>query len=116
MPPTKKRMRAIGASIGERIAVFRRAAGMTQAQLAEQLGSTGSVVSRVETGRELASMQRLIEITDVLGVELHDLIATVASKGDPREAEIAEIVAILRKRPLADAHRAAEIVRALVKS
>ena len=73
------------------------------------------MISRIETGRQHASLQRLIEIADALGCELGDLTGTVVGKGDEREAVIAEIGEILRGRPVADARRALEVVRALVK-
>ena len=99
MAISAKRLKSAAKAIGGRIGALRRAAGLTQGTLAERVGSSTAVISRVETGRELASLQRLIEIADALGCELHDLIATVATEGDAREADIAEIVAVLRARP-----------------
>lgn len=115
MPITEKRLRVIAAAIGERLAARRRAAGLTQAELAARVGSTPVVISRIETGRQHASLQRLIEIADVLGCELGDLIVTVVAKGDEREAVIAEIGEVLRGRPVEEARRALEVVRALVR-
>ncbi len=115
MAPSQKRMKAVAAAIGGRIATLRRAAGMTQADLAERVGSTAAVLSRVETGRELASMQRLIEIASVLGCELADLVVTTTHAGDVREAQIAEIVTLLRRASDDNTRRAVEIIRALLK-
>lgn len=59
--PSHKRMKAVASAIGARIATLRRAAGLRQAELAERVNPTPAVVSRVETGRELASVQRIAE-------------------------------------------------------
>ena len=115
MAPSQKRMNAVAAAIGERIATLRRAAGMTQAELAERVGSTAAVLSRVETGRELASVQRMIEIAGALGCELPDLVATTREASDPREAVIAEVAALVRGSSIEDAQRAGDVVRALLK-
>ena len=112
---TRKRLLAVSLAIGQRIAVLRRAAGLTQEELAERVGSSKATISRLETGRERASLQRLMEIVDVLDADLQDLFVTVGTEGDPKADEIAEVVALLQRASVEDARRAVEIIRALVK-
>ena len=46
----------------------RGARGWTQQQLAEQLGTTNTAVSRMESGRHAVSLDTLQRLSDVLGV------------------------------------------------
>ena len=112
---SKKRLHASALTIGRQIALLRHEAGLTQETLAERVGSTKATISRLETGRELASVHRLIEIADALDIELRALFASVVTDTDPREVQIAEIASLLRKRSAEDARRAVEIIRALLK-
>lgn len=112
---SKKRLRAAALTLGQQIAALRRGVGMTQEVLAEKVSSTKATISRLETGRELASVHRLIEIADALGVELSAIFGAVVTASDPGEVQIAEIASMLRGQPEEVAVRAAEIVRALVK-
>lgn len=63
-------MRALGASIQE----HRKAAGLTQEQLAEQLESSPEWVSQVERGVGKPSIGMLVRIAEGLGVELGVLV------------------------------------------
>lgn len=112
MPLSSKRVKAVALAIGERIATMRNATGLTQAKLAEKVGTSAPVISRLETGRELASMLRYVEIADALGCEMHDLIATVDAADDVRVAALAEIAVLLRRRSPADVRRVLATVRA----
>jgi DNA-binding XRE family transcriptional regulator len=42
-------------------------AGLTQAQLAKRMGTTQSVVARLESGRQLPSMKTLLRYADATG-------------------------------------------------
>jgi transcriptional regulator with XRE-family HTH domain len=61
-------------SIGERIARYRRALGLTQEGLAMRLFRSKSWVTKVERGeRPLDSVRTLLEVARALGVEVRDL-------------------------------------------
>jgi transcriptional regulator with XRE-family HTH domain len=61
--------------IGGNIAVRRRAAGITQAGLAEQVGRSVQWVSAVEQGRRYADrLIDLLRIAGVVGCSLEDLV------------------------------------------
>ena len=53
--------------IGMNIKRARIRAGYTQESLAEQVDVSLSVISRLETGRTMVSVSKLIQIADVLG-------------------------------------------------
>jgi transcriptional regulator with XRE-family HTH domain len=56
------------ASMGHAIRHYRIQAGLTQAELAEQLGLDRSYLSRLEKGQETEQLRRLIVILRRLGV------------------------------------------------
>ena len=57
-----------------RIAAARIAAGMSQAQLAERIGTTQQQLSRWETGARVPRVDVLKKIADALGVGVDVLI------------------------------------------
>ena len=63
MPDTKK-------LLGERIKALRRQAGLTQEELAEQVGLDARHLSRLEVGRNFPSLDSLERIATVLNVPL----------------------------------------------
>jgi transcriptional regulator with XRE-family HTH domain len=71
----KKSASSLGTVLGKNIADRRMALGLTQAQLAEQLGADTVTISRFERGNHLPSLQRLEKIADMLGVPLAELLS-----------------------------------------
>ena len=63
-----KAMKDYYSFVGKNIQEARKAAGMTQEALAEALDVSLSVISRVETGRTMVSVKRLMEIAQILNV------------------------------------------------
>ena len=64
----------IRVEIGARVAAARKAAGMSQVQLAEALGIPQSTVSFYECGEGDLPSSLLVLLADVLGVGMHDLL------------------------------------------
>lgn len=60
--------------IGRFIAERRKAAGLTQAALAERLGITDRAVSKWETGRAMPDSSIMLELCDVLSISVTDLL------------------------------------------
>ena len=56
--------------IGELIAITRQRKGFTQAQLAEELGTSQSAVHRMENGGQNISMEMIARISEVLGSDV----------------------------------------------
>ncbi|MGX2948775.1 helix-turn-helix domain-containing protein [Frederiksenia canicola] len=67
-------------TIGRAIAKYRQAMGLTQAQLAEMLSIGNDAVSRMERGTTVPTMQRLLELSEIFGCELADLITESSSR------------------------------------
>src|SRR5471032_2160275 len=72
---------ALGVRIGRNIKVARVRLGMTQSTMAEALNIENPTVSRIETGAQLPSVDRLEEIAKFLKISLPMLLA------DPTEKE-----------------------------
>lgn len=66
-------MSAIEERLGQKIARLRKAAGYTQAQLAERVGLQPEHISRIETGRRGVSIEAIANIAQALGIEIHEL-------------------------------------------
>ena len=60
--------------IGKFIAVRRKAAGLTQMQLAEKLNITDRAVSKWETGKSLPDSSIMLDLCDVLKISVNDLL------------------------------------------
>ena len=60
--------------IGRFIAQRRKAAGLTQAALAERLGITDRAVSKWETGRAMPDSSIMLELCDALSISVTDLL------------------------------------------
>ncbi len=61
--------------IGKFIAACRKNASLTQMQLAEKLGITDRAVSKWETGKALPDSSIMLELCDILGVTVNDLLS-----------------------------------------
>jgi transcriptional regulator with XRE-family HTH domain len=66
-------MASVEEQLGRRVAQHRKAAGITQAELAERVGVTTETVSRLERGAVIPPVSRLSDIADAIGVKLVDL-------------------------------------------
>lgn len=65
---------AFHAALGQRIATLRKAHGLTQVQLAEQLGVAQQTLAHYEAGRLRLLASTLAKLADVLDVPVEDLI------------------------------------------
>jgi HTH-type transcriptional regulator/antitoxin HipB len=59
-----------GASVGPAIRHYRLQAGLTQAELANQVGLTPQYLSGLENGQETEQLRRVIRILKQLGVRM----------------------------------------------
>ena len=60
--------------IGSFLQALRREKGLTQEQLAEQMGVARRTVSRWETGSNMPDLDILIELSDLYGVDLREIL------------------------------------------
>ncbi|WP_249963300.1 helix-turn-helix domain-containing protein [Histophilus somni] len=66
--------RQLMAQIGQAIAKYRQASGLTQAQLAEILDMSNDAVSRMERGKTTPTVLRLVELSEIFHCEVADLL------------------------------------------
>ena len=78
-------MNTLAERLGHRIA-RRRAAGLTQAELAEQVGVQPETISRLETGKRMVSLEMLAFISESLSLELDELFRLPETDSPKNEA------------------------------
>jgi transcriptional regulator with XRE-family HTH domain len=66
----QKRANVYDLQVGERLALLRRARGLSQGELGQQLGITFQQVQKYERGTNRVSAGRLYEIAVLLGVKI----------------------------------------------
>ena len=66
-------------AIGSNIRMVRNAAGISQTELANCVGSDKSAISRYENGTQRPKLETLMRIADALGVDLVDLLKEKAT-------------------------------------
>ena len=79
-------------ALSEKIKELRKAKGMTQAELAKELGVKTGTVSNYETGKSVPSEANLKKLSEVLGEEL------VADEKKPKEAKTEKKAAPQKKK------------------
>ncbi|ONG50152.1 hypothetical protein BKE38_19230 [Pseudoroseomonas deserti] len=72
-------------AMGREIRQCRRAAGMTQKQVAAIIGVTGAQLHRYETGTTRIATTRLIAIANALGVRPDSLLAAASTAVTPEQ-------------------------------
>ena len=60
--------------IGKRIRKFRNSRNITQEEMAFRVGTSAAYISNIEQGKKKASLQKLCEISDILGITVNDLV------------------------------------------
>lgn len=82
--------------IGKFIAECRRKKDLTQAQLAEKLNITNRAISKWETGKSMPDSSIMLELCDILGINVNDLlcgeVVTVNDYNKELEKNLIEMV------------------------
>lgn len=101
------------AKIGKFLQELRKEKGMTQEQLAEEVGVARRTVSRWETGSNLPDMDVLIELADLYAVDLRELL-----DGERREEkmdkDMEETVLKVAEYGNAEKERSTKVVQAFL--
>ena len=93
LPMARKRNDDLALAIGQRVKAMRKAAGLTQEQLAEAVALQPSAVSRFENGAIGLSLTTLLEVARVLRVPLARLFEDgEAGQASPSDAEEAMLL------------------------
>ena len=59
--------------LGQKVAIYRRLAGLTQVKLAKKLRVTPETINRLERGKAVPSIATIQKVAGALGVELSEL-------------------------------------------
>ena len=77
--------------IGKFLQKLRKQNGLTQEQLAEQLGVARRTVSRWETGNNMPDLDILVELSDLYSVDLREILSG-ERKSERMDQELKETV------------------------
>lgn len=98
--------------IGQKIRKYRKAQGLSQEQLAGQIGISTTHMSHIETGNTKLSLPVLVDIAIVLNVQTDELLFDKQPEKAAALDELADILASCtpqQTRIIADLARAAKI-------
>lgn len=85
--------------IGKFIAERRKSVDLTQMQLAEKLGLTDRAISKWETGKSLPDSSVMLQLCDILGITVNDLLSgEVVSMENYQEKNDEMLVAMLKEK------------------
>lgn len=76
--------------IGSNIALFRRRAGLTQAGLAERLNYSDKAISKWERGESIPDVMTLVQLSELFGVSVNDLVADPKAPATREPEDVAE--------------------------
>lgn len=100
-------------SLAERLRQARDQAGLSQAQVAKELGLHRPAVSEIEAGRRRVSAEELSQLAELYGVSLSWLTQSGTDTTDPAVELAARGLAKLKKE---DLDRVLELLRSLRRS
>jgi transcriptional regulator with XRE-family HTH domain len=107
-------MTTIAEALGQKIAVQRRAVGLTQAQLAERVDVQPETICRIETCKRTASLDLLARIADALDLEMHELFHA-HEKDKPRSRAIEQLLWFVQRLPPAEIELVRDVCSAVLK-
>lgn len=89
----------------------RKAAGLTQAQVAEKAGLDGQTIHRIEAAKIAVSMLRLRDLAHALGISLSEVVGEPGRGDEPA----AEVVALWSRVPEERRELALRLLRDFVR-
>lgn len=72
--------------LSDNILQLRKALGLSQEQLAEQVGVSRQSISKWETGQSVPELDKLVALSRVFGVSTDTLLGNAAPEKEPRQA------------------------------
>jgi y4mF family transcriptional regulator len=93
--------------VGDVIATARRHRGLTQAQLAREMGVTQAWISQIEQGKDNAQIGKILRVLAYLGVRLRVGEAPWEERpsSDPAGPDLSRVIESLSSRPAARARK-----------
>lgn len=100
-------------SLSEKILHLRTQKGLSQLELAEQLGVSRQSVSKWETGQSVPDLDKLIKLADLFGITVDELVREGERPQPPQpEPPPPQVVYVREKRSLTSTQRAGICVEA----
>lgn len=100
-------------TLAEKILHLRTQQGLSQLELAEQLGVSRQSVSKWETGQSVPDLDKLIKLSDRFGITVDELVREGERPQPPRpEPQPSQVVYVREKRSLTATQRAGICVEA----
>lgn len=99
----KRKIGSVDAALGHNLAFYRRLAGLTQEQVAQQLNINRTTYTKYETGDSEPNIEILRNISEILQIEIGVLLSeepTIKSAAEQDELDDENFIA-LRKRYMA---------------
>jgi transcriptional regulator with XRE-family HTH domain len=110
-------MPSLRATVGERLKVFRKLAGLTQEQLAKKASIDPKYVGDLETGRKAPSFEVLEELLRVLNVEPSEFFAFSLKLSKPvADTDEAVLADLVRRAGPTDRRLMADLLKAVLRS
>lgn len=102
MARTKRKNENLAARIGAVIQAHRKAANMTQETLAEMAELQTETISRMENGKRLPTIEKLVEIAEIFGMPVAAFFEHIDTENRQPEAILyaQRISVVLEKLPL----------------
>lgn len=100
-------------TLAEKILHLRTQQGLSQLELAEQLGVSRQSVSKWETGQSVPDLDKLIKLADLFGISVDELVREGERPQPPRpEPQPSQVVYVRDRRSLTATQRAGICVEA----
>lgn len=84
--------------ISKCIAKRRLATNLTQDQVAEKLGIGYEAVSRIERGKSIPTVIRLVELAEIFGCGIHELLTESSNRPDDQAEQIKKMLIELNSK------------------
>jgi len=78
--------------VGQFIAECRKKKDLTQAQLAEKLNITDRAISKWENGKAMPDSALMIDLCDILGINVNELLCGEVSDQEQRNEQLEELI------------------------
>lgn len=84
-------------AVGERLRKKRNYLGLTQSEIAERIDRATKYYADIERGACGMSIETLMDISEILNLSLDEIIYGINSDVTPKEADIENIIVMLKK-------------------
>lgn len=91
---------SVSATVGDRLRLARKRAGMSLAEVAEKAAMSISTLSRIETGKQPVEVQTFLSLSKILDVDPAALIGTTGNDDDPIDPLLRQLRVLDRRERL----------------